>query len=181
MPKPQIVTMILIAVNVLVYIFELVPKWDIRRRLAMNTNQVVHDHQWYRVFSSMFVHFGFFHILMNMVALYYIGNLMEPDLAVWEYLIIYLGAGICSSLMVMLKDKIRHTDEISGGASGAIFGLLGALLIMAIQGVEPNISPGLLITDIVIMLIPGFTSKRVSLAGHVGGLLGGILLGLALV
>lgn len=184
------VTIALIAVTVLVYLFELNPRWNVKERLALKSDWVVKEHQWYRVFSAMFVHFGFFHILLNMLALYYFGELVEAGLqefpggAVWRYLIIYLVSGICGSLSVLLKDKIRHTDEMSGGASGAIFGLLGALLIMLMKNnpaISEQMNLGILMADIVIMLIPGFTSKRVSLASHIGGLLAGMLLGLALV
>lgn len=176
-----VVTIVLIAINVVVYLFALNRNWKVKEHLALKSDWVVKDHQWYRVFSAMFVHFGFFHILLNMVALYYFGELVEIDahLAWWKYLIIYFVAGICGSLAVLLKDKIRHTDEMSGGASGAIFGLLGALVILAIRGDIESLSWGILIADIVIMLIPAFTSKRVSLASHLGGLAVGLLLGLA--
>lgn len=180
-PSTLPMTTVLIALNVLVYILNWFRKLNVNNRLALNTNLVLHYHQWYRVFTSMFVHFGLAHILMNMIALYYFGDILEADTKPWQFLVIYLGAGICGSLLAMLSDKLHHFNGISGGASGAIFGILGGMLAMLLrpnEGGYDNSTIIGLIVYIVIMLIPGFKSKKISNAGHLGGLIGGFCLGL---
>lgn len=185
MASLQPTTFVLIALNVLVYVLNWFQKLNINNRLALNTNLVLHYHQWYRVFTSMFVHFGFAHILMNMIALYYFSRQVDGYIEPWKFLIIYLGSGICGSLLAMLSDKIHHFNGISGGASGAIFGILGGILAMMIKengGAAGDNLPMIigLIVYIVIMLIPGFKSKKISNAGHLGGLIGGFGLGFLL-
>lgn len=148
--------------------------------MALDTGLVLKQHQWYRVVSSLFAHAGIWHILMNMWCLWDIGQMVEPHLAEWKYAVCYFGAGLCGSFLVMLVDTLRHTTEVTVGASGAIFGLFGVLLVMAMKHVL-SLNVKMLIINIVLMLLPGFFSTGISVAGHIGGLLGGFLLGLLVV
>ena len=139
-----------------------------------NLDLLVKDGQVYRLFTCMFLHIGIWHLLCNMYSLYIIGTEIENLFGKIKYLIIFIGSGICGSL---LSIAFTH-NTVSAGASGAIFGLLGALLYFGYyyraylgNSIKKSILP-----VIIINLIIGFTSKGIDNAAHIGGLVGGILL-----
>lgn len=133
----------------------------------------------YRLITSMFLHSGILHILFNMLTLYSVGTIIEQDFKKWQYLVIYFVSGLCGGLMTCLIELSRGTVHLTVGASGAIFGLFGALLGESIRYKDyHNVRSTLL--NIVWMLLPGIFSTGVSVTSHLGGVLGGLLLGLLL-
>jgi membrane associated rhomboid family serine protease len=128
--------------------------------------------EWYRLFTSGFVHFGPLHLAFNMLILYRFGTLLEPALGRARMLALYTSALLTGSLGVMLLQP----DGVTAGASGAVFGLVGAAAVGLRQrghnlwqsGVGPLLAVNLVFT----FAIPG-----VSIGGHVGGLIGGVLVG----
>ena len=131
----------------------------------------------YRLFTSMFLHIGILHLLCNMYSLYIIGKEVENVFGKVKYLIIYLLSGIAGSILSL---AFNH-NTICAGASGAIFGLLGALLYFGYYyrtylGATLTRS---IIPVIVLNLIIGFTSSGIDNAAHIGGLVGGILIAMA--
>lgn len=142
-----------------------------------NVDTLNKNGDYYRLFTSMFLHIGILHLLCNMYSLYIIGKEVENVFGKVKYLIIYLLSGIAGSILSL---AFNH-NTICAGASGAIFGLLGALLYFGYYyrtylGATLTRS---IIPVIVLNLIIGFTSSGIDNAAHIGGLVGGILIAMA--
>lgn len=132
----------------------------------------------WRLLTCTFLHGNIFHILFNMYSLYVIGTQIEAAYGKVKYLIIYLISGIGASY---LSYQLSY-DTLSIGASGAIFGLLGALLIFVIEkrnGVKKGAIANLILV-IGINLYIGLTSKGIDNYAHVGGLVCGMLLAMVI-
>lgn len=136
---------------------------------------LVADGEVWRVLTSGFLHSpdfnrGLLHIGFNMYVLWFLGNLLEPSLGPVRFAALYLAALLTGSFVVLLLQP----NAVTVGASGAIFGLMGAAFVMQrARGIDPmqsGIGPIILIN-----LALGFVIPNVSVAGHVGGLLGGAL------
>ena len=121
----------------------------------------------------MFLHIGLFHLICNMYSLYIIGNSVENFFGKWKYLIIYFISGISGSILSL---AFSH-NTILAGASGAIFGLLGALLYFGYyyRAYLGSAGKNAIIQVILINLLIGFMVPGISNAAHIGGLVGGIL------
>lgn len=131
----------------------------------------------YRILTSSFNHIGLLHLIFNSYALYLIGSQLEGFLGRTKYVIVYLTSAIAGSLL-----SICFVSDWNVGASGAIFGLLGSLLYF---GYHYRVFLGQVIKSqiiplIVINLIIGFLSTRINNAGHIGGLIAGVLVTMAL-
>ena len=142
-----------------------------------NVDTLTKNGDYYRLFTSMFLHIGILHLLCNVYSLYIIGKEVENVFGKVKYLIIYLLSGIAGSILSL---AFNH-NTICAGASGAIFGLLGALLYFGYYyrtylGATLTRS---IIPVIVLNLIIGFTSSGIDNAAHIGGLVGGILIAMA--
>jgi membrane associated rhomboid family serine protease len=129
---------------------------------------------WWRPFTAMFLHASLIHIGLNMLFLYWIGTPMERAVGHLRFLLIYLVSGLCGSAAVLVLDP----NSVTVGASGAIFGILGAALVYERQ--RTFVLGGSALSIIVINLVLSFTISGISIGGHVGGLIGGVLCGLAL-
>jgi membrane associated rhomboid family serine protease len=162
------VTMSLIGVCVVVYIVsqnvDLMYRWE---QLGGNEYYLG---QWYRLFTSIFIHYTFFHILLNMISLLIIGRLVEPVLGKWRYLAVFLVAGLGGSVACYV-----FTSPIaqSAGASGAIFGLFGAYFVLARRARTDT--SGILVL-IAINLFYSFVVPGISWQAHIGGLVTGAVL-----
>lgn len=130
----------------------------------------VADGQTYRLLTSAFLHYGAMHLLLNMWALYVVGPQLEGTLGRVRYLALYLFSALGGSVAVYLLSPL---DTATAGASGAIFGLFGATVIL---GRRLNIDVGWIAALIVINLVFTFTMPRISWQGHVGGLITGVLI-----
>lgn len=180
--KKPIVTYILIFICILVFILMYVLGNGSKDNYTLlvfgaNVDTLTKNGDYYRLFTSMFLHIGILHLLCNMYSLYIIGKEVENVFGKVKYLIIYLLSGIAGSILSL---AFNH-NTICAGASGAIFGLLGALLYF---GYYYRIYLGATLTRsiipvIVLNLIIGFTSSGIDNAAHIGGLVGGILIAMA--
>lgn len=133
--------------------------------------QGVTDGSLWQVVTSMFAHAELWHIASNMLALYFLGPLLESAVGRARFLAIYLVSGLAGSALVMALSN-PHTQTL--GASGAIFGVMGALVVIALK-LRVNLQ--LVGTWLVLGLVFTFVGPRdVSWQGHLGGLLGGALL-----
>ncbi len=132
----------------------------------------VADGDWWRIVTSGFLHANEIHLLFNMLALYNLGRLMEPALGRARFATIYGVSLLTGSFGVLLLSP----DELTVGASGAVFGLMGALVVaQQARGIDPWSSGiGMVIG---INLLITFTLPQISIGGHVGGLAGGLLSG----
>ncbi|MGN6378626.1 MAG: rhomboid family intramembrane serine protease [Gaiellales bacterium] len=131
--------------------------------------------EWWRLVTSNFVHFGVLHIAFNMYALYLLGTVLERYIGSARFALVYFVSGLAGSFGALLMTP----NSFSGGASGAIFGVMGALFVLERQrGVQLLGGPigGL----IVINLVFTFAIPNISVGGHIGGLIGGALVAFAL-
>ncbi len=184
------VTQWLIAVNVVVFVLMLFAGagfWHgnnaVQLAWGANFGPATQDGQWWRLGSALFLHFGLLHIFMNMWALWDAGQLVERMFGPWRFAAIYFGSGIVGNLLSLV---VQGNDAISGGASGAIFGSYGALIVFLWrerQQIEREefrwlFRTALIFTGACIGL--GFIIPGIDNSAHIGGLLGGVFLGLLL-
>jgi membrane associated rhomboid family serine protease len=136
----------------------------------------VADGQWWRLVTSMFLHFGFLHVLLNMLALMQIGPLLESALGRGRFLALYLLSGVAGSTAVYV---LGETVQRSAGASGAVFGLFAAAYV--VERRRGSAAAGQYAVLLGVNLVLTFTIPNISILGHVGGLVGGALAALVLV
>lgn len=178
------ITYILIGINVLMYLITAILSGNIIDSnvnvlvfLGAKVNPLIERGEYYRLITCTFLHGGIIHLGLNMYALNALGPLIEKVYGKVKYIIIYFISGITSSLLSYLL-----SDSISIGASGAIFGLLGACLIIALK-LKDQVGKGFvsnIISVIFVNLIIGFSIANVDNFGHLGGLIGGTVISLFL-
>ena len=147
---------------------------------AMYPYSVLLDHEWYRLFTSAFLHFGISHLVNNMIMLVCLGSYLERALGSVKYAIFYVISAVGSSLVSMMH--MLKTDDIavSGGASGIIFAVIGALLYLFISN-KGHFEDLTMLRFLIMMglsLYYGFTTTGVDNAAHLGGLCIGFVLGI---
>ena len=124
--------------------------------------------EWWRVVTAGFLHFGLLHIAMNMLLLYQLGNLLEPVVGRGRFALLYLASLVGGSCGAVLLSP----NALTGGASGAVFGLMGAASVALLhRGVNPmhtGIGTTLVLNLLITFAIPG-----ISVGGHLGGVLVG--------
>jgi membrane associated rhomboid family serine protease len=134
------------------------------------------DGEYYRLITAGFLHAGLFHLLTNMLSLWILGTMIEPAIGHWRFGLIYFVSLLCGSFGALLLSP----DELTVGASGAIFGLLSAAAVVAWNRGFNLMESGLGVW-IGLNLLITFTVPNISVGGHVGGLVGGALTALLLV
>jgi rhomboid protease GluP len=153
------------------------------RDMGALSPQLVENGDWWRLVTSMFLHASVPHILFNMTSLFAVGTLAERLYGSAKFLAIYLGAGligsICSVAFAVMSGQI---NELGVGASGAIFGVAGALIAVRFhpsdiipERLRQRVSSSL-IPLVLVSLVFAYLTPHVDNAAHVGGLAGGILL-----
>ena len=178
---------IIIAVNILVFlVLEMLGDTESGSFMyahgALYPDVVLVDGEWYRLFTCMFIHFGIRHIGNNMLILFFLGDNLERALGHVKYVVLYLISGLCGST-VSLAYMVKSGDyAVAGGASGAIFGVIGALIYVVIRnkGRLEDLTAGRLIFMAALSLYYGFTAEGVDNLAHLGGLVSGILLAVVL-
>ncbi|HZS30555.1 MAG TPA: rhomboid family intramembrane serine protease [Gaiellaceae bacterium] len=168
------VTYALIAINVVIYLLGASqgaglnnPGGSLYAKLWLDAPDV-HNGGWWRLITAAFLHASILHIAFNMLALWWIGKPVEQYLGPARYVGLYLVAGLAGSAGALVQ-----TPFVTVGASGAIFGILGAMLILEWQ-ITGSLA-GNAMTMIVINLVLSFSIPGISWGGHIGGLIGGIL------
>jgi membrane associated rhomboid family serine protease len=179
--QPTLVTYALMAINVAVFVWIAVQDPDSlsrrgfsidQRDLALSEADLAINHDWYRLVSSGFLHFGIIHIAFNMLLLFQLGQLLEPMLGRIRFGLLYAASLLGGSAGVMLLNQ--NMFELHGGASGAVFGLMGAAAVILFQrGINP-LTTGLGMT-LILNLVITFNIPGISIGGHVGGLAAGAL------
>lgn len=183
--KEYPVTMILISINVIIFIITAILSKSI---IDINTivlvecgakvNYLINKGQIFRLLTAAFLHGGIMHILFNMYSLYIVGTVVEKIYGWKKYISIYILSALTSSILSYMLAPMT----ISVGASGSIFGILGAFLYFAIKE-RKHLQRGTLgniIAVIVLNLYIGFTSTSIDNLGHIGGFLGGFILSILL-
>ena len=186
--RPEAVcTIILIAVNVAVFfILSLFGDTEdavfMMQHGAMYSDFVIQDHEYYRLFTSLFLHFGIEHLLNNMVILGALGWNLELQTGKIRFLLIYFGSGLFGNVVSLIFHGAAQEYTVSAGASGAIFGLMGALLwvVIANHGRLGRLSGRGMLVMVALSLYFGLSSSGVDNYAHIGGLVCGFLLALIL-
>ena len=146
---------------------------------AMYAPDILYNGKYYELFTSMFLHFGFQHLMSNMISLGVMGWQLESAIGRIRYLLIYLLSGIGGNLLSLAADVYMVENmQVSAGASGAIFGIIGALLYIAIRnyGRVGSVSGRGIVFMIVITFYYGYSNTGVDNYAHIGGLISGFLL-----
>jgi membrane associated rhomboid family serine protease len=177
--QPTLVTYTLIAINVAVYLwtvnadrsFDLgrIPHGDYTLALAKT---FIQDGQYYRLISSGFLHYGIFHIGMNMLLLFQLGQLLEPAIGRARFALLYFASLLAGSFGALMLQP----NGLTGGASGAVFGLMAAAAIgLHRRGV--NVFKTGIGTVLILNLVITFTIPGISVGGHLGGAIAGAICG----
>jgi membrane associated rhomboid family serine protease len=176
------VTKALVAINVAVYVAELATGGGVN-----GTGSTIYLHgvlfgplveqgDWWRLLTAAFLHYGPVHLILNMVGLYWFGSLLEERIGSGRYLMLYLVSGLAGSAGALLWSNGFLTPTV--GASGAIFGILGAGLVLERQ--RDYVFGGSAMGVILINFVLTFSISSISKGGHIGGLVGGIVCALGL-
>ena len=172
--KKPFITIGLIAINILIFFLGHIDI-DIVEHTYLSFDQ---KSEYYRIITTAFTHYDIFHLLFNMYALYIVGPQIENFFGKFKFLIIYFFSIITSSLLSL---TFMTDGGGSLGASGAIFGLFGSLLIFGYHYriYLGNTLKSQLIPLIIFNLLLGFVLQEIDNAAHIGGLVGGILITMA--
>jgi membrane associated rhomboid family serine protease len=137
---------------------------------------IAHNHEYWRLLSAGFLHLGFLHLLFNMMFLYFMGPALEQAIGRFEFAAVYFASLLAGSFGALLFQP----DVPTVGASGAAFGVLGALIVVARARGIPIWQSGLGAT-LAINIVFSLSFRQISIGGHLGGLVGGLLCGVLIV
>jgi len=180
-----VVTQAIIAINVAVFIAEVAAGASVNGGGAEGTvltkgglfgPAIVHQHQYYRILTSGFLHYNILHIAFNMFFLYVMGTMLEPAIGRLNFAAVYLTSLLAGSFGALLFEP----QALTAGASGACFGVLGALLVVARARRISIWQSGLGIT-LLINIVFSVSVAGISIGGHLGGLIGGLITGALIV
>ncbi|MGY1489633.1 rhomboid family intramembrane serine protease [Methylobacillus pratensis] len=184
------VTKCLIAANLLVFVLMLFNGagfWHspntVQLAWGANFGPATQDGEWWRLFTALFLHFGAVHLTLNMIAFWDGGQLVERMYGHWRYLAIYLVSGLAGNLLSLVW---QGNQAVSGGASGAIFGIYGAMIVFLwleralLDRHEFRWLFGGACVFAVATIALGFMIPAIDNAAHIGGFVAGMLTGLLL-
>jgi len=189
---PRFVTNILIGINVTVYVILAILSMTVGAGLGQlggidqnviinaggQVNFLVAQGQVWRIFTAMFLHFNLLHIGLNMLSLFLIGGVVEMVFGKWRYLLIYLGSGMVGGIVTYF---VMPPETLAAGASGAIFGVFGALGVFYIVNRQALGRYGAgAITNwlfwLGLNLVFGFSQPGIGIWDHIGGLVAGMII-----
>lgn len=178
-----VVMPVLIAVNVLMYVLTAVQAGSLMNNqrsplfldLVMFTPYVAGEGEWWRLATSGFLHYGLAHLALNMIALYVLGRDLEPVFGRLRFSAVYLVSMLGGGVAVYLFGAV---NTVVAGASGAVYGLMGAMLVAVLR---LKLNPGSALGVIGLNVVLSFTLPGISLLGHLGGLVIGAVVTAGLV
>ncbi|WP_081241098.1 rhomboid family intramembrane serine protease [Streptomyces viridosporus] len=181
---PRLVTKILLGINLAVFVAVQIRPSLLRDLYLIGVwppapflpTEGVADGEWYRLFTSMFTHEAIWHIAFNMLGLWWLGGPLEQALGRARYLALYLISGLAGSALTYL---LASGTTATLGASGAIFGLFGAMAVL-MRRLDYDMRPiiALLVINLIFTFSPGF---NIAWQAHIGGLVAGVVIGYAMV
>jgi membrane associated rhomboid family serine protease len=184
--QPALLTLILVATNAIIYLWTVTAGSEVVRCAGPYVEQraicelslfgpFVADGEWYRLISAGFLHFSIFHVAMNMLLLYQLGKLLEPGIGRARFGLLYLAGLLGGSAGALLLTP----NAVTGGASGAVFGLMAAAAV-GLQRRGINVFSTGIGTTLILNLVLTFTIPGISIGGHVGGAIAGGLCALVM-
>lgn len=192
--KQMPATMALIGINVLIYLFThftifLSAPDAVVEKGALSWYLIKENHEYYRIITSMFLHADWSHLFNNMLVLLFVGGNLERAIGKTKYLCLYFATGILAGVASISYNMWKEyalasagNTTYSIGASGAIFGVVGAVLWIVVinKGRLKEISSTQMILFVILSLYGGVVNSQIDQAAHVGGFLGGVLLSILL-
>lgn len=175
-------TIAIVAANFLVFlIVELTGGSNTEHMLrcgAMFWPYVFEKKEVFRLVSYMFLHFGIEHFINNMFVFFFIGGILEKYLGRIRYSVLYFGSGVLAGVASMVYNKMENNPVVSAGASGAIFGVVGAMvfIILINKGKVKDLSPRAMILFVLLSFYSGFTGQQIDNMAHIGGFISGFFL-----
>lgn len=176
--KIPVITTIFVVLNVVIFLICTFTGDMLYNIGTFGAENILGDGEYYRAITAIFLHWDIDHLFGNMLILYFIGEVVEKQLGALRYGILYLIAGICGNFLSMGYEIYTNTLTQSAGASGAIFGVIGALLFLVIvhKGRLEQITITRLLFMILYSLYSGFVGSNINNAAHIGGFVSGIIL-----
>ena len=143
---------------------------------------IIENHEIYRLFTSMFLHFGIEHLANNMLVLFVLGQRLEPVVGKIKFILIYLLGGLGGNILSLYMEIRKEEYAVSAGASGAVFAIMGAMIYVVVRnrGRIQDISTRQIMIMAAFSLYFGFASGGVDNAAHVGGMICGFFLSMLL-
>lgn len=172
--KDTYITYMLIAANVAVFIFDflLKPRIDVKALFGL-VPVFVKKGEWYRLVTSMFIHGGINHLVGNMLSLWGVGRMLEHRIGHLRMLLFYVVTGLIGSGFVYL---FGNSFTITIGASGAVLGVMSVLMIEMKMSGNKVVYKRILL-NLALVLYASLTVREISLFGHLGGIVGGLMIG----
>lgn len=181
--KIPVMTLILVLINVAVYLYveSSGSSYDTEYMIQMGAVYdplVLQDHEFFRLITHFFLHFGFDHLFNNMISLLILGYSLEQVTGRVRFLILYFLSGILAGVASIVYNIYVGQETVSCGASGAIYGLMGALLVLLIVGNRGRLSSEVprYLLYIGISIYSGMQDPTIDNAAHVGGFVAGVLI-----
>lgn len=176
-------TIILIILNVLVFLAVEFTGFSQNTVHMLNwgaayTPSIVEDGEMYRLFTSMFLHFGTEHLVNNMLVLFVLGSRLERVIGSLRFFVIYFLGGLAGNVVSLLYDLGQGEGAVSAGASGAVFAVMGGMIFVVLlnKGRLEDLSTRQILVLAVFSLYFGFASSGVDNAAHLGGFLTGFVI-----
>lgn len=186
-PKVALVNTIIIVINVIVFIVleimgDTEDAYFMMEHGASFAPYVIDGHEYWRLFTCMFMHFGIRHLVSNMVVLGFLGDNLERALGKAKYLITYLGAGFLANIISVLIEYHTHNNVVSAGASGAIFGAVGGIIYVLYvhRGWYEDLSLQRILLFAALSIYLGLQSSTTDNIAHLGGVVFGLTLSMIL-
>ena len=185
--KKEPVTVLLILINTLIFlVVEFIGGSENGQHMlecgAAYAPLILEQGQWYRLFSSMFLHFGAPHLINNMLVLFVLGQRLEPVTGKIKFFLIYIFGGLGGNMLSLFFDMYAGNASLSAGASGAVFAVMGGMIYVIIRhrGRVADLTVRQMLIMAAFSLYFGFASEGVDNVAHIGGLLSGFLIAVIL-
>lgn len=185
--RKPVVSMALIAMIAVIWLFFLMPAKDIILTiLAMGATQplLIQAGEWWRLFTSIFLHFDANHLLMNSVGLFIFGSRLEENIKRWEFLLVFLGGGIAGNVLSHVYQIYFYDGIIIGaGASGGVYALIGAVFTLSLLTGKKigGFSSYSLVIYLIWSIISSMNNVEINHLAHFGGFLWGFLVTIPMV
>lgn len=183
----SLINAIIIALNIVVFVIvdlshsSTNTEWMLRCG-AMYWPYIIEKGEFFRLVTSMFLHFGIAHLFNNMLVLWFIGGTLEKLVGHLKYVFIYFISGVLAGGASIGYNILSGQTPVAAGASGAIFGVVGALLYVVLlnRGSAEGLTKRQMLIFVFLSLYSGFANQGVDNSAHIGGFISGFLLALLL-
>lgn len=178
-----LITSVLLLINVAIWLYtesigSSTDPQTLLRLGAIYAPLILNEGEYLRLLQSMFLHIGMIHLFHNMIGLYIFGYRLERYLSRWQFVVVYIGSGLVGSVVSVGLDVFLGRAVIAAGASGAVYGLMGAMVVVTRMIKRPidGVSTYIVWIMFTLGIVHSITTPGISLSAHLGGFVGGLLL-----